>query len=200
MRLFEKLQQLHGTNWQQLAQQFSSDHSVEPVRIAHIAALMSRKEQPGEAVPQTTAVNQESQSSGDKKQEATARSQSRDSSGEYEGQVHNSTHDLAAKIDVILSARDADTFTGCIAIHRPLYGSGEIHGELRGAQVKFAVSGLAGTIEFSGQREGEDIKGTYSVLQKVGPTQFGEFEVHRKADTVPADFDPEKCPNDSGVR
>src|SRR5262249_32406190 len=41
-----QFQQLHGTNWQQLAQQFSSDHSIEPVRIAHIAVLISHKEQP----------------------------------------------------------------------------------------------------------------------------------------------------------
>jgi len=200
MRLFEKFQQLHGTNWQQLAQQFSSDHSIEPVRIAHIAVLISHKEQPLDVPRQSTSVSQQAQSTSRNDAEATtSESGSGSLSGEYEGQVHNSTHELTANIDVVVS-REVSAFAGCIAIHRPLYGSGELSGESREAQVTFAVSSLAGIIKFSGQREGEDIKGTYTVLQKDGGSQVGEFELHRKTNTLPADFNPKKCPNDFTVR
>jgi Zn-dependent protease with chaperone function len=45
IRLFTKLQQLQGTYWQALAQQFTSDHSIGPVRIAHIAILAKKEAQ-----------------------------------------------------------------------------------------------------------------------------------------------------------
>jgi predicted Zn-dependent protease len=44
LRLFTKLQRLQGTNWQAMAQQFTSDHSIGPVRIAHIAILTAKKQ------------------------------------------------------------------------------------------------------------------------------------------------------------
>lgn len=43
IRLFTKIQQLQGTNWQAMAQQFTSNHSIGPVRIAHIAILAKKE-------------------------------------------------------------------------------------------------------------------------------------------------------------
>jgi hypothetical protein len=132
--------------------------------------------------------------------ESPPQSKGRILSGRYEGQVRNLTHQLLANVEVILSESEgASSIAGCMAIHRPLYGSGKLRGELKSTSVTFTVSGLAGPIKFEGQRSGEDISGTYSILQGRRD-EGGVFELHRKTTTIPTDFDPQKCADDSVIQ
>jgi len=120
--------------------------------------------------------------------------------GIYEGRVKNLTGQLSADFEIQVRQEEENGLLGCMAVHRPLYGSGELRGEVEQSQVIFNVSSWVGVITFSGQRQGDDLTGAYSVLGKNGRAQEGKFELRRQSRTLPTNFDPKNCPDDSMIR
>jgi S1-C subfamily serine protease len=120
--------------------------------------------------------------------------------GIYDGRVRNLTGQLSADFEIQVRQEAENGLLGCMAVHRPLYGSGGLRGTVEQSQVIFDVSSWVGVITFSGQREGDDLTGAYSVLGKNGKTQEGKFELRRQSKTLPINFDPKNCPDDSVIR
>jgi Trypsin-like peptidase domain len=122
--------------------------------------------------------------------------------GMYEGRVQNLTGQISADFEIRVIEGGGNSLSGCMAVHRPLYGSGELHGEVEQSQVTFHVPSWLGVITFSGQREGENLTGAYSVLRKDGQTEKGRFELQQQSKTLPLpiNFDLKNCPDDSVIR
>jgi hypothetical protein len=118
--------------------------------------------------------------------------------GVYSGRVHNTTAQLWATFGATILEREGNSLAGCMFVHRPLYGSGKLHGNSNPSQVTFDVPSAVGVIRFTGTREGDAITGTY-VVQHSGGMEYGEFELHRQGE-LPTDFDTRNCPDDSIVR
>jgi hypothetical protein len=121
---------------------------------------------------------------------------SADITGTYEGKVENATARISALFELDVREERGNSLSGCMAVHRPLYGSGELHGAVGQSQITFDVSSSIGTIKFAGGLEGETFTGTYLVFRKDGGTEEGKFELHRQNKTLPASFDPKNCPGD----
>ena len=120
--------------------------------------------------------------------------------GVYYGSVQNLTVQLSADFEIQVRQEDHNILSGCMAVHRPLYGSGELHGEVGASEVTFHVSSWIGVISFSGQREGDNLTGSYAVVRKDAQDQEGRFELRKRSNTLATDFDPKNCPNDSVIR
>lgn len=132
-------------------------------------------------------------------QTATRPEASRSLTGTFVGTVHNLTANLRAKFGLFIK-ENRNTISGCMAVWKPLYGSGPLSGSVNGTSVQFDVSGPS-WIHFDGELSGNQISGTYQVLSSGGAVQNGEFVLDR-ADTkpLPRDFDPQKdCPTDSDI-
>jgi|GEM_PF-5193459 hypothetical protein len=118
--------------------------------------------------------------------------------GVYSGRVHNTSAGLWAAFGTTIQEQQGNALSGCMVVHRPLYGSGQLSGESRMSQVTFSVRSSVGVIRFTGTRAGNSITGTY-VVQQNGRAEYGEFELHRQG-SLPTDFDAQNCPDDSVVR
>jgi len=118
--------------------------------------------------------------------------------GVYSGRVHNTSAGLWAAFGTTIQEQQGNALSGCMFVHRPLYGSGQLSGESRMSQVTFSVRSSVGVIRFTGTRAGNSITGTY-VVQQNGRAEYGEFELHRQG-SLPTDFDAQNCPDDSVVR
>ena len=118
--------------------------------------------------------------------------------GVYSGKVHNTSARLWASFDTMIQVEQGSAISGCMLVHRPLYGSGRLRGESRLLQVTFSVPSSVGVIRFTGTKTGESIAGTYVVQRNGIAAEYGEFELHRDRD-LPAAFDSQNCPNDYAV-
>ena len=74
---------------------------------------------------------------------------------------------LSASFDTMIQVEQGSAISGCMLVHRPLYGSGRLSGESRPSKVTFSVPSSVGVIRFTGTRTGESIAGTY-VVQRNG--------------------------------
>jgi hypothetical protein len=118
--------------------------------------------------------------------------------GTYSGKIHNTSARLSASFDTMIQEERGSAISGCMLVHRPLYGSGRLSGESLPSQVTFSVPSSAGVIRFTGTRTGERIAGTYVVQRNGIAAEYGDFELHRDRD-LPAAFDTQNCPKDSAV-
>jgi len=116
--------------------------------------------------------------------------------GTYAGRVHNMSVQLWAAFSATV-LQEGDALSGCLFVHRPLYGSGQLSGESRLSQVTFAVPSSIGVIRFTGIKVGNGVNGTY-VVQRNGTPEYGEFELDRQGG-LPADFNTRNCPDDHVV-
>lgn len=147
----------------------------------------------------STARKSERQSPDKAQQAATRRGAAKSLTGTFLGTVHNSSADLTANFGLFIEESQS-TISGCMAVRKPLYGSGPLFGGVNGTRVQFDVPGPP-WIHLEGVIKGKRISGTYRVRSPDGAVQDGEF-VLDKADTkpLPQDFDPEKdCPTDSEI-
>lgn len=117
--------------------------------------------------------------------------------GTYLGTVRNATSRLSATFGMTIKEQGKNALSGCMFVHRPLYGSGKLSGESQTSKVAFSVPSLVGVIRFTGTRTGSGIRGTY-VVQRKGSAEHGAFELHRQGG-LPTDFDTQNCPDDSAV-
>jgi hypothetical protein len=118
--------------------------------------------------------------------------------GVYSGKVHNTWARIWASFDTTIQVDQGGAISGCMLVHRPLYGSGRLSGESRAPQVTFSVPSSVGVIRFTGVRAGQSITGTYVVQRSGSVAEYGEFELHRGGG-LPANFDSQNCPNDSAL-
>ena len=134
-------------------------------------------------------------------QAARDQSASGNGSRSYSGTVRNTTAGISATFEITLREQEAK-LSGCAAVHRPLYGSGELRGSRDGAQVSFDVESPSEVIKFTGHQKGPDITGSYDVYPRTGGNtrQRGTFELHRQPENErPTSLEP-PCPDDSTVR
>jgi S1-C subfamily serine protease len=121
-------------------------------------------------------------------------------SGSFKGTVSNLNARLSADFKIVV--RDDDgVLTGCMGVHRPLYGSGPLLGSVHGADVEFDVENASFSIHFRGRRSGDRILGTYRVVGATVPVQQGQFTLLRHGRTTfPKGSDASKnCPNDNDI-
>jgi hypothetical protein len=118
--------------------------------------------------------------------------------GAYSGKVHNTTAQLWASFEIAIEEHKGHALSGCMQVHRPLYGSGKLTGDAQTSQITFSVPSSVGIIHFTGRKVGASITGTYVVQSAGGAAQNGDFELHRQGE-LPADFNDSGCPDDSVV-
>jgi hypothetical protein len=115
--------------------------------------------------------------------------------GTFAGTVRNETVGVSAHFGIAIREEDGVVY-GCIAIQKPLYGSGPLQGVLQGSKISFDSVGFALGARFSIRYEGElhdaVLKGTYEVSS---PTrQNGEFELTKRGSDAPrAGFNLKDC-------
>jgi hypothetical protein len=76
---------------------------------------------------------------------------------------------------VVLFQGEAGVLGGCIDVKPPLYGSGLLHGSIRGSHVDFVVA----DIRFQGDSLKNKITGSYVVSRQDGQ-QLGKFRLTRQ--------------------
>ncbi len=137
---------------------------------------------------------------GDEQQESAKQSFSGKFTGSFLGTVHNLTADVRANFGVFVE-EDQGLLWGCMAVRRPLYGSGPLYGSVEGTNVNFSVNSSALKLDFSGVRSGKRLSGTYTVENPDGASQEGEFLLERSDyKRLPRSFDPAKdCPTDADM-
>lgn len=162
-----------------------ADVSLEQLYWQQHLSTTRQSQRPSSHAAQPTATRQES---------------ARSLTGTFVGTVHNLTADLQANFGIFVEDTEG-TIVGCMAVRKPLYGSGPLLGSLNGTLVHFDVTNASYQIHFEGVRSGNHISGTYRVPSPDGTYQTGEFVLDR-ADSKPLarDFDPQKdCPTDSDI-
>lgn len=106
--------------------------------------------------------------------------------GTFSGIVRNETAGISAHFGIAIREEGGSVF-GCIAIQKPLYGSGSLQGTVRGSQVSFDSIGSSFLaqflIRFEGEMHGASLKGTYSVSSPY--QQEGEFELIKRGSEAP---------------
>jgi len=153
-------------------------------------------------VPETTSLTTADSSIVPSEKETTASTPETKATdtltGVYSGKVHNTAVGIWASFDTMIQVEQGNAISGCMLVHRPLYGSGRLSGESRPLRVTFSVPSSVGVIRFTGTKTGESIAGTYVVQRNGIAAEYGEFELHRDRD-LPAAFDSQKCPDDYAV-
>ena len=120
--------------------------------------------------------------------------------GQFAGTVHNDTVNTSAGFALFVQDTEGD-LSGCMAVLRPLAGSGPITGNAIGPDVNFIVTSEIGKISFTGQRTKSSITGTYLVEQKSGTEQQGTFVLRRtKILDRNSRLDFTNCPTDSDLQ
>jgi hypothetical protein len=169
-----------------------TDKVVRPQSVAPVATQMP------EATSTTTADSSVVPSEKDTNASIPEATETDTLTGVYSGKVHNTSARLSATFDTMIQVEQGSAISGCMRVHRPLYGSGRLSGESRPLQVTFSVPSSVGVIRFTGTRTGESIAGTYVVQRNGISAEYGEFELHRDRD-LPAAFNTQNCPNDYAV-
>jgi hypothetical protein len=118
-----------------------------------------------------------------------------DLSGTYKGSVHNTTANLSSNFNIMIR-RDNDVIYGCMAVQRPLYGSGGLRGSIDEDGISFETVGPDFKISFQGTKTGDKITGKYRVTWPA--RQDGRFELQKESsEAPPLKFDPKNCLVDS---
>jgi hypothetical protein len=97
-------------------------------------------------------------------------------SGTYLGTVDNKTAKLSSTFTAVLHQAKGGALEGCMDIKPPLYGSGALHGSVRGSHVTL----LVGDITFQGDASKNAVTGSYVVTRRGG-NQLGDFRAMKQA-------------------
>jgi hypothetical protein len=119
--------------------------------------------------------------------------------GQFAGTVHNDTADMSAGFALFVQDTSGD-LRGCLAVLRPLGGSGPITGSVSGEDVTFVATSAGEKITFTGKRSKGSIAGNYLVEKTTGGEEQGEFRARRTRilhDTSQLDFT--NCPTDADL-
>ena len=123
--------------------------------------------------------------------------------GTFSGIVRNQSVGVSAHFGIAIREENGAVY-GCIAIQKPLYGSGALQGTMQGSQISFdsVGSGLLGTrfsIRFEGELHGALLNGTYVVSSP--DHQDGEFELTKPCPDAPqTGFNLKECIKSLAIR
>jgi S1-C subfamily serine protease len=119
--------------------------------------------------------------------------------GKYSGVVNNLAAGLSADFTIFVSESKGGVIRGCMAVKLPLVGSGYLRGMVQGLQFSFVVVGDLAQIRFEGQRDANNLSGTYLVpIPNGGSEQKGTFILHKASSEGPSNgFDILNCPSDA---
>lgn len=95
--------------------------------------------------------------------------------GVYTGNVHNQTVSLSSTFTVVIEQAKNGILGGCMEVKPPLYGSGVLHGSIRGSHINFVVA----DITFQGDASKTGITGSYVVGRQEG-NQLGDFSLTKQ--------------------
>ncbi len=113
--------------------------------------------------------------------------------GTYQGEVRNES--LGVTTHYTIAVRDENGgIYGCTSVQWPLTGSGGFRGSVNGTHVVFETEGKKFRIRFIGELQGDEMKGTYTVLSTP---ERGGFSLRRTSDDAPLiGFDTKNCRKD----
>ena len=86
--------------------------------------------------------------------------------GSFEGEVRNETLGVTAGYEINVREENGGIY-GCSAVRTSLSGSGGFHGSVNGSRVVFETEGKKLRIRFIGELQGDEMKGTYTVLSTL---------------------------------
>jgi hypothetical protein len=116
-------------------------------------------------------------------------------SGQFTGAVVNTTANQQASAELALQQTNG-ALTGCFVVFRPLYGSGQVTGSVHGAAFAFVAKSPSFDITFTGQRDGENLNGTYVVTRGGIGLQDGTFKLSRSHTALADGLKSSGCRND----
>ena len=117
--------------------------------------------------------------------------------GSFKGSVRNATAGKNADIEVVMSQTDGRVY-GCLGVHRPLYGSGPLTGEVTNDGVRFDVRSSQMELEFHASAAPEGLVGDYKVYLNGQKSQEGTFTLNRQdARLLSSKLSPGHCPSDA---
>lgn len=120
--------------------------------------------------------------------------------GQFAGTAHNDTANISAGFALFVEDAQGD-LSGCLAVLRPLGGSGPIDGSASGPQVSFVATSNGEKITFTGTRTKRSIKGTYLVEKAGGSQEEGSFSATKtKILDKGSRLDFANCPTDSDLQ
>jgi hypothetical protein len=113
--------------------------------------------------------------------------------GSFEGEVRNETLGVTAGYEITVREENGGIY-GCSTVQTPLSGSGGFNGSVNGSRVVFETEGKKLHIRFIGELQGDEMKGTYTVLST---SERGGFVLKRtNYNAPPFGFDTKKCRKD----
>jgi S1-C subfamily serine protease len=120
--------------------------------------------------------------------------------GTYSGVVLNLTAGVSADFTIFV-AESGGAVHGCMAVKPPLTGSGHLRGTAQGMQFSLVVVSDSARLSFDGQRDANNLVGTYSVsIPNGGSQQNGTFALHKTSTEGPTSgSNVQNCPNDALV-
>jgi hypothetical protein len=111
-------------------------------------------------------------------------------SGSYWGMVRSAPAGLSVRFGIAIRDENG-SLNGCMEIQAPLYGSGAIHGTIKGKEISFDAVGPNYALKFRGELQGAELKGTYAVAPEEDD---GAFVLRRiDADAPLAAFEVRDC-------
>jgi hypothetical protein len=96
-------------------------------------------------------------------------------SGTYFGTVHNKTANISSTFTTVLHQSKGGALEGCMEVKPPLYGSGAVHGSVRGSHLDFVIA----DITFKGDVSKNAVSGSY-VVSRQDSQQFGDFRMTKQ--------------------
>lgn len=110
--------------------------------------------------------------------------------GSYSGDLRNLTLGRMAKFEITLREEGGGIY-GCTTVGKPFQGSGGLYGHVNGVQIAFESMGKKLRIQFTGELQGDEMTGTYTVLSTL---EHGEFALKRASSNAPEiGFDLARC-------
>jgi DnaJ domain len=96
-------------------------------------------------------------------------------SGQFTGTVTNQTVNQSAEVELAIDQNNG-ALSGCLVVKRPLYGSGKVTGTAHNGVFEFVAHSSLFDIKFNGQKDGEQMNGTYTVVRGGTGIQKGTFK------------------------
>lgn len=119
--------------------------------------------------------------------------------GTYAGVVTNFSTAKSASFSIFVRGSTGGAIQGCMVVKLPLMGSGPLRGEADDSKLSFVTTGDFMRIRFDGQRDRNDLRGTYLVsgISNGASDQKGTFVLHKTSSEGPSrGFDILSCSSD----
>jgi S1-C subfamily serine protease len=110
-----------------------------------------------------------------------------ETTGTYSGIVMNLSAGQSADFSIVVRGSKGGAIEGCMAVRMPLTGGGQLRGTFDGLKFSFGVTGDLSRIRFDGQRDTNNLSGSYFVVDlNGGAEQKGTFVLHKASSEGPS--------------